>query len=84
VLEANAVERVVQLDVDAQVVRVELELVARPDPGIFVDVERQRRDPPVDAQLPVPIALGEASNVTSPGSAGGSIVTMGLSSGDGI
>jgi len=57
-LESNAVERVVQLDVHAEVVRVELELVAGADAGVLVHVERQRRDPPVDAQAPVPIALG--------------------------
>ena len=43
-LEADALERVVQLDVDAEVVRVELELVAGADAAVLGDVHRERRD----------------------------------------
>jgi hypothetical protein len=57
VLEANALQRVVQLDVDAQIVRIELELVARLQAGVFIDVEGQRRGRAVDRKLPVAIAL---------------------------
>ena len=57
-LEADAVERVVQLDVDAEVVAVELELVAGAEAAVLVDVDRQRRDRALDRQLPVPVARG--------------------------
>ena len=43
-LEADALQRVVQLDVDAEVVGIELELVAGPDAAVLVDVHRERRD----------------------------------------
>ena len=49
-LEADAVERVVQLDVDAQVVAVELQLVAGAQAGVLVDVERQRGQRAVEAR----------------------------------
>ncbi len=39
-LEPDAVQRVVQFDIDAEVVRIELELIARDDAAIFRDVER--------------------------------------------
>jgi len=58
VLEADAVERIVQLDVDAEVVGIELELVARRDALVFGDVERERRQGAVEAELPVVVALG--------------------------
>jgi hypothetical protein len=41
---ADALHDVVQLDVDAQVVRVELQLVAGPDPNVLGHVHRDRRD----------------------------------------
>src|SRR5204862_3197559 len=44
VFEADALHDVVQLDVDAQVVRVELRLVTRPDSRVFGDIHRDRRD----------------------------------------
>ena len=40
VLEADALQRVVQLDVDAEVVAVELELVARAEAAVLGDVQR--------------------------------------------
>ena len=58
VLEADALQRVVQLDVDAQVVAVELELVAGAEAAVFVDVHRQRGDRAVEAELPVPVLRG--------------------------
>ena len=60
-LEAQAVQRVVQLDVDAEVVAVELELVARGDALVLGDVERERRDRAVEGELPVVVALGLGS-----------------------
>ena len=50
VLEADAVERVGELDVDAEVVAVELELVAGADAGVFGDVERQAGERAFDAR----------------------------------
>ncbi len=60
-LEADALQRVVQFDVDAEVVGVELERVARRDAAILGDVEHERRHPAVELQAPMAIALGLAS-----------------------
>ena len=57
-LEANALHRVVKLDVDAEVIAVELELVAFAQSAVFVDGHRQRRDRTFDVQPPMAIALG--------------------------
>jgi len=46
----------VQLDVHAEVVRIELELVAGGDALVFVDVERQRGDLAVEGQLLVVVS----------------------------
>jgi hypothetical protein len=56
-LEPQALGGVVQLDVDAEVVGVELEVVAGDDPALFVDVEGEPGDGAVDTQPPVPIAV---------------------------
>jgi hypothetical protein len=58
VLEAYPLQRVRELDVDAEVVRIELELVARTDAGVLVDVHRQRRDRTVERELPMRVAVG--------------------------
>ena len=57
-LEADAVQRVVELDIDAEIVGIELELVAGLDPAILGDVERERRHVPVERQPPMPVAVG--------------------------
>jgi hypothetical protein len=44
VLEAQPLDRVVQLDVDAEVVGIELQLVAGPEPAVLADVQRERGD----------------------------------------
>ena len=54
-LEAEALDRVVELDVHAQIVGVQLELVPRPEAAALVDVHRQRRHRPVEGELPVPV-----------------------------
>jgi hypothetical protein len=54
-LEADAVERVVQLDIHPEVVAVELELVARPDSAVFIDGQRDRGDGAVHRQPDVPV-----------------------------
>ena len=57
VLEAKALHRVVELDVDPEVVGVELELVARIDAASLVDGEPQDRDRPIDLHGPVTVAV---------------------------
>ena len=71
VLEADALHRVVQLDVDAQVVAVELELVAGTQAGVLVEVGRQRRDRALERQLPVTVARRVGLVVDGSGSDGG-------------
>src|SRR5262245_20083752 len=56
-LEADALERVVQLDIDAEVVGIELQFVSRANAAVFIDSHRERGNRPVEAELPVPIAL---------------------------
>ena len=58
-LEADALQRVGELDVDAEIVGVEFELVVvRPQAGVFLDVHRQRRDRAVEGELPVLVLIG--------------------------
>src|SRR6202158_5743560 len=57
-LEAQTLQGVGELDVDAQIVGVELELIARLQAAILVDVERERRDRDFDLQPPVGVAVG--------------------------
>ena len=52
-LEAQPLHRVVQLDVHAEVVGVQLQLVARHQAALLVDVHRQGGDRPVGRQPPV-------------------------------
>ena len=56
VLEADALQRVVQLDVDAEIVGVELELVAGTNTAVLGDVHRERRERAVERELPVAVA----------------------------
>ena len=57
-LEADAVDRVGELDVDAEVVGVELELVAGADAAVLVEVGDQGGDRAVEDELPVAVAGG--------------------------
>ena len=57
VLEPDALQRVRQLDVDAEVVRVELQAVAGRVRALFLDREDEPRDGPVDVELPVDVAV---------------------------
>ena len=54
--EADAVDSVVKLDVDAKVVAVELELVAGAQTGVLVEFGEQSRHRPVYFELPVLVA----------------------------
>ena len=57
--EAQSLQDVGELDVDAEVVRVEFQLVVMgPQAGVFAHVHRQRRDVAVDGQLPVLVVSG--------------------------
>ncbi|MCY1300993.1 hypothetical protein D9M69_340240 [compost metagenome] len=59
-LEADALQRVVQFDIDAEVVRIQLERVAGPQAGFLVDVHRQRGDGAIETELPVAVLVGMA------------------------
>ena len=52
-LETDALHRVMQFHVHAQVVGIQLELVARFQAAILVDIEGQGRDIAIDVQLPM-------------------------------
>ena len=58
VLEANALQGIVQFDVHAQVVRVQLEFVARANAGVFIDVELQRGNFALELERPVLVLAG--------------------------
>jgi hypothetical protein len=58
VLEPQPLRRVVQLDVDAQVIGVELQLVTGPQPAALVDVHHEVRDVAVELQPPVAVEVG--------------------------
>src|SRR5262245_51379903 len=55
-LEANPLQRVVQLDVDAKVVRIQLQAVPATQSAALIDIQRQGGDRPVNAKLPVAIS----------------------------
>src|SRR6185437_2335115 len=57
-LEADAVQRIVELDIDAEIIGIELELVAGLDAARLIDIEHQRRDIGRHVEPPMPIALG--------------------------
>ncbi len=56
VREAQALDRVGELDVDPEIVGVELERIAGNQSALFADVHRQRRDLALDVELPVTVA----------------------------
>ena len=43
-LKADAVDSIMQLDVDTEVIAVQLEFVARPNAAVFIDVELEAGD----------------------------------------
>jgi hypothetical protein len=53
--ESQALQRVVQLDVDCEVVRVQLQLVVAAQAACRIDGHRQRRDGSVDGESPMAI-----------------------------
>ena len=70
VLEADAVERVMQLNVHPQVVAVELEFVARTDPAVLRYVKGQPRNGTLDRQGPVAVLRGISAVVNAFGNVG--------------
>ena len=71
-LEAQALDRIGQLDVDAEIVGIELELVAGPEPAILVHVHGEVGDAVLGAELPVAVAVGRGAEVD--GRVGGGVV----------
>ena len=63
-LEADPLNRVGQLDVDAEVVRVQLEPIVGRQARVLLHVHRERRDGSVERQLPVPVAGRDRSRTT--------------------
>ena len=55
-LEAQPLHCIRKLDIDAEVVGIELELIALEQAAVLVDVHGQRRDVAVDIELPMPVA----------------------------
>src|SRR5262249_29085272 len=55
-LEAQPLNGVIELDVHAEIVRVELQLVAGPEPAILLHVHGQRGDRAIDGEPPVLVA----------------------------
>ena len=58
VLETDALQRVVQLNVHAQVVAVEFEFVARTNAGVFIEVQAERGGITIHGQLNVFVLRG--------------------------
>ena len=64
-LEAQPLQRVGELDIDAEVVGIELQLVAFEQAAVLVDVHGQGGDVAVDRQFPVPVARRDRSQSLS-------------------
>jgi hypothetical protein len=58
VFEADPLQGIVQFDVDAKIIGIELQAIARTDARVFVDFHGERRHRTVDSQAPVPVARG--------------------------
>ena len=54
--EAQPLHGVGEFDIDAEIVGIQLELIAFEQPAILIDIHRQRRDLAVDIELPMPVA----------------------------
>ena len=58
VLKSYSLKGIMQFDVDAEVIRIQLELVAWTDTCVFLDVHRKSRHPIFNRQFPMSIAGG--------------------------
>ncbi len=65
-LEAKALHRVGELDVDPEVVRVELQGVPGREAAVGIDLHLERGDGAVDRETPVPVAVWVAFEVDHP------------------
>lgn len=61
--ETQALHGIVQFDIDAQIVGIELQLVAGTQAAIFAHIHRQRGDGAVEAQLPVLVLAGLGAEI---------------------
>ena len=68
-LEAQPLHRIRQLDIDAEIVGIELELIAFEQPAILIDIHGQRSDLAIDFQLPMPVARRIGLEVDMPAAA---------------
>ena len=57
-LEAQPVQRVVQFDIDAEIVGIELQGIARREAAILGDVEDEPCHRPVELHAPMAVAVG--------------------------
>src|SRR5262245_9897087 len=57
VLETQTLHGIVEFNIDTEIIGIELQLIARHQWRVFLDVHSQRGDPPLDAQFPVLVAL---------------------------
>src|SRR5262249_46344708 len=57
VLETQTLDGIIKLNIDTEIIGIELQLIARHQRRVFLDVHSQRGDPPLDAQFPVLVAL---------------------------
>src|SRR6266404_3588817 len=76
VLESDALQRVVQFDVDTQIIGVELQAIAGTNAGFFIDIHGQRRDGARGVKAPMPVREGCVSKFTG-GAAGSTMVVAG-------
>src|SRR3546814_20582437 len=63
-LEAQALHDIMQLDIDAEIVGIQLQLIARPQAAVFADVHRQRGGGAVDAEVPMLVLAGPGVEIT--------------------
>jgi hypothetical protein len=66
-LEAQALHRVGEFDVDAKVVGVALEYVVGSQGGVLRHLQRENRNRALDTQMPVPVAIGVRAEVDHSG-----------------
>ena len=55
-LETQPLHRIGQLDVDAEIIGIQLELITFEQSAVLVDIHGQRRDLSINRKLPVPVA----------------------------
>src|SRR5919109_5289249 len=56
-LETQTLHGIIEFNIDTEIIGIELQLIARYQRCVFLDVHSQRGDPPLEAQFPVLVAL---------------------------